>query len=176
MWAKAGHPPPLLMDWDRLQRSGDAFPIEILDMQDSRRVLYGEDPFPGILVSREPLRLQVEHELHGKLIHLREAFLTAGGKAKAVRALMENSLSSFLVLFRAVLRLAGEKPPIRKLDSLELLKKYVDFDDDGFRQVAALREGVSTPDVLALFKRYLKAVEVIVTAVDSSKFIIKEER
>ena len=45
-WAKAGNRPPLLFTRDQLQASASVFPIELLDMRQSHRVLFGEDPSP----------------------------------------------------------------------------------------------------------------------------------
>ena len=44
-WTRAGHRPPLLFTCGQLQASADAFPIELLDMQQSHRVLFGEVSF-----------------------------------------------------------------------------------------------------------------------------------
>ena len=45
-WAKAGNRPPLLFTRGQLKASADVFPIELLDMRQSHRVLFGEDPWP----------------------------------------------------------------------------------------------------------------------------------
>jgi hypothetical protein len=167
-WAKAGNPPPLLFTQQQLKVSADVFPIELADMRDSRRILYGEDPLEKTVVSLEPLRHELEHQLRGKLIQLRERFLLAGGKPAQVRELLVNSLSTFLVLFRAALRLQGGTPPVKKMEALAALRKHIDFDDEVFRRVEEIKEGRKhkETDALLLFARYLKAVETVAEAVD----------
>ena len=59
-WTKAGHRPPLLFTRGQLQASAEVFPIELLDMRQSHRVLFGEDPLADVRVNHEHLRLQLE--------------------------------------------------------------------------------------------------------------------
>ena len=170
-WAKAGNPAPLLFTLERLRTSADVFPIELLDIKDTHGILYGEDVLDGIAVSRENLRLELEHELKGKLIQLRERYLLSGGKSRAVAELMVQSLSTFLVLFRAALRLYGASVPPRKLEALTILKEHVDFDAEVFTIVSELKEGSKKPkeiNAAALFARYLQTIEAVVDAVDAA--------
>lgn len=169
-WIKAGNPAPLLFTLDRLKKSADVFPIEILDIKQIHRVLYGEDIVAEIDISRENLRLELEHELKGKLIQLRERYLTTGGKPKLVAELMINSLSTFLVLFRGALRLFQDKIPEKKIDVLSSLADHISFDREVFANVEDLKTGkINKSDIQPdeLFERYLDTVEKLVDAVDS---------
>ncbi|MBI4546152.1 MAG: nucleotidyltransferase domain-containing protein, partial [Gemmatimonadetes bacterium] len=76
-WARAGNTAPLVMSWGEWQRAADAFAIEVADMQDAHEVLHGADPLEGVVVDRGAVRLQVERELRGKLVQLREGLLLA---------------------------------------------------------------------------------------------------
>ena len=168
-WMKAGNPAPLLFTLDRLKKSADVFPIEILDIKQSHKILYGDDIISQIEISQENLRLELEHELKGKLIQLRERYLATGGKPKLVCKLMMKSLSTFLVLFRAALRLYEDEVPEKKIDVLDALSQHIRFDTDIFSIIEDLRTGVKKMgDVScdALFERYLKTVEEVVDAVD----------
>jgi hypothetical protein len=166
-WTKAGHPAPLLFTWERLRQSADVFPIELLDIKENQKLLFGEDPLADINIKLDDLRRELEHEMKGKLIALRERFLTTKGAPKQVKELLTSSLSTFLVLFKAALRLQGENPPAKKIEALALLKKHVDFDDEVFSIIWDLREGKKRGEnPVELFKRYLKAVETVTDAVD----------
>jgi hypothetical protein len=109
-WRDAGNPPPMTMTVGEWQRSSDVFPMEYADILDRHRVLHGAPPFEGISVSRENLRLQLEQQVLGKLLQLRQGALLAGTDGKRQLELITASLSTMMVLFRAVLRLNGEKP------------------------------------------------------------------
>jgi hypothetical protein len=168
-WAAKGNPPPLLFTTDQLRRSADVFPIELLDMKECHRILAGEDVLSGIAVDRENLRLQIEHELKGKLIQLREQYMLAGGRSRAIKELMLRSLSPFLVLFRAALRLFQETVPARKMDALDALARHIGYKPDVFVELRRAKEGaapLSAADLHGLFARYLAAVEKVTAAVD----------
>jgi hypothetical protein len=109
-WSGAGNPPPLTLTEEEWRRSADIFPMEYADILERHRVLHGTPPFAGIVVDREHLRLQVEHEAMGALIQFRQGILRAGGDGKAQVELLAGSLSTVMVIFRAVLRLHGEVP------------------------------------------------------------------
>lgn len=169
-WVKDGNTPPLLFTPEGLRRSVDVFPIELLDIRDSHRVLYGQDITGEIEIDVENLRLQLEHELKGKLIQLRERYLETSGQSKRVADLMINSLSSFLVLFRAALRLFREQVPATKLEAATLLSSHIPFDPGIFQSVKALKAGtmkLREVDTEELFGRYLQTIEAIVEAVDA---------
>ncbi len=169
-WTREGNPPPLLFTAERLRRAADVFPIELLDMKDCRRVVAGDDVLADLEVSRENLRLELEHELRGKLIALREQFLLASGRPARIERLLVESLSPFLVLCRAALRLFGPGAPAVKMEALKELAARLSFDTAAFEQVRALKEGrarLRGAEARALFGRYLEAVEIIVDAVDA---------
>ncbi len=168
-WRRAGNPAPLIFTQDRLERSADVFPIEIFDIKAQHRILAGEDVIGGIEPRRDNLRLQVEHELKGKLIQLRARFLETGDRGRAVCDLLVQSLSSFLVLFRAALRLYEVEPPTAKREALQKLNEHIPFDVEVFDTVQALKDGQTKPrqvDADQLFERYLTSVEAVVDAVD----------
>jgi len=110
-WAENGNPPPLTLTMSEWQGSSDIFPMEYADILERHRVLFGTPPFSGIVVDPRNLRLQLEHEAMGKLLKLRQAVLAAGGEAKSQTELLAASLSTIMVIFRAVERLHGAVPP-----------------------------------------------------------------
>jgi hypothetical protein len=110
-WVSRGNPPPLLLSEREWAGSADAFPIEYSDIRDAHVVLAGSNPFIDLHIRKEHLRLQLENELRGKKIQLREGFLAMGQSPEELGALLRRSLPTFLTLFRATLRLAGETVP-----------------------------------------------------------------
>jgi hypothetical protein len=135
----------------------------------------GENLVQGLEIDTKNLRLEIEHELRGKLIKLRQSYLLTGGKPKAVVELMVDSLSTFLVLFRASLRLFEESVPQQKFQALEKLAGHLEFDPGVFAVVQQLKDGTKkAKDVTAceLFNTYLKTIECVIDAVDA--YIQKE--
>jgi predicted nucleotidyltransferase len=109
-WREAGNPPPMTLTMEEWRRSADIFPMEYADILERHRVLHGEPPFEGIHVAKSDLRLQLEQQVMGKLLQLRQGAVLAGTDAKRRIELVAASLSTMMVLFRAVLRLHGERP------------------------------------------------------------------
>jgi hypothetical protein len=91
--------------------SADAFPIEYEDIRAHHRVLAGRDPWSGIRVQREHVRRQLEHELKGKLMHLRQAYAAHWTHPKRLAELVQGTRAGFLTMLRAVLRLVGREVP-----------------------------------------------------------------
>src|SRR4029077_14220422 len=69
-WDRQKQPAPLCMTRLELQRSTDVFTIELLDIQQHHRVLFGNDVVKGLVISMQVHRVQVEYELREKLILL----------------------------------------------------------------------------------------------------------
>lgn len=167
-WIKQGNPPPLLFTLKRFKNSADVFPIEFMDIRDNHKILYGENPLLDLSIVEENLRLELEHELKGKLIQISERFLMTESNPKLVTNLMVQTLSTFLILFKNALRLFDQKPPLRKMEALEELHKHIPCDVEVFRMVERLKTGekIKDLDMIKLFERYLKAIENIVDAID----------
>src|SRR5439155_12430562 len=79
-WRQAGNPNPQLFTAAELASSADVFPIELTDMQQSRRVLTGNDPIAEIKIDMLHFRLQLERELKARLALLRRNYIGCGGR------------------------------------------------------------------------------------------------
>lgn len=163
-WASSGNPPPLLFTNERLLNSSHAFPIELLDIKENHRILHGENVLRALPISQVNLQFQLEHELKGKLIHLRERYLLAGPDEQKTLELMLQSLSSFQIMLKAALRFYEVSVPVKKRDAVRLLAKHVSFDLSVFAELQELRDGaVAQPEgyeaVRSLLGRYLEAIE-----------------
>ena len=85
-WMSDGNPPPMIFTQREWRSSADIFPMEYSDILERHRVLFGEDVFAGISVSPEHLRLQIEQEAMGKLLHLRQSVFGASTDTRAQTA------------------------------------------------------------------------------------------
>ncbi len=178
-WRAAGNPQPQLFTAAELAGSADVFPIELTDMQQSRRVLMGDDPIAEIKIDMHHFRLQLERELKTRLLLLRKNYLACGGRTADVARLMAASVSTFLVLFRAALRLYDESAPVQKAAALEELAQHVQFDPQPFRRVLELKHNKQQPvagQIESLFAQYLESIERVVQAVDHHLRSIHSQR
>lgn len=142
-WQEAGNPPVLEMTAAEWQSSADIFPMEYADILERHRVLYGTLPLDGITVSLPELRLQVEQEAMGKLLRLRRSIMVAGTDRERQQELLRASLSSLLVIFRAVMRLHGEAPPRDGVQVIAAVSARCGFDGAPYQRVVALKRGAA---------------------------------
>jgi pimeloyl-ACP methyl ester carboxylesterase len=170
-WQRLGHPLPVYFTLSELSDAADVFPIEFYQMEKARIVLYGPDPFESLQLSDVNLRHQTEYELRSKLIQLRRLYIPASVSVDKLSALMSDSLGSFAALFRPVLMLHGQDPPIAKPACVRATAKLLGLDDEPFEQIFALRasgEEMRLTEVEAndLFGAYLEQIERVIEAVD----------
>jgi hypothetical protein len=167
-WTGAGNPAPLTLTLDEWHGSADIFPMEYADLLERHRVLFG-DFVTHVKIDMAHLRLQLEHEAMGTLLQLRRGGLAAGNDAQEQLRLLEQSSSTVMVVFRAVLRLQGEKPPH---DNVELSKKIAsmaDFDATPFVQVIWHKRSeakIKTSDAPRVLEGYLAGVQRLVRYLD----------
>ncbi len=169
-WHSLGQPMPVYFTVKELKRAADVFPIEFLQMEKARKVLYGRDPFEFVDISRANLRHQTEYELRTKLIQLRRLCIPASISVEKLSALMSDSLASFAALFRAVLILHGQEPPVSKADSVRATARLLALEVSPFEQILELRAKAKSTlketEANSVFSAYMAQIERVIEAVD----------
>ena len=168
-WRKRNVAIPLFMTRDYLTGALDAYPIEFLNMKRSYRVVTGEDILAPIVFEPCNIRLQLERELRGKLIHLRSGYLATEGKPKKIRELIGASLTAFVSLFSALLCLKDLAIPKRKSDVIAAAGAAFGFDAAVFlkcEEIKRERNHFSSAEVSAVFRDYLKEVNCLCELID----------
>jgi predicted nucleotidyltransferase len=169
-WSRKQRHAPLVLTREELERSADVFSIELFDMQQRHRVLFGDDPLSGLSIPMHLHRAQLEYELREKLILLRERLLLHAGNERRLWELLLGSLSAFATLFRHTLIALGEVAPHSKREVLQALTARIQFDPSAFLQLLDIREHKADRkqfNVKDVFARYLEAVQRITAAVDT---------
>jgi len=168
-WSRGGQPPPLIFSDAEWRASTDVFPIEMEDMRDAHRVLAGRDPFEGIATRRSDLRVELEHEVRGKVLRLRTEYAAAAADGKALGRLLVHSAGTFFVLFRALLRLTGGVPPAGHDALVRETAAAANLDAAAFDWVLAAIDGRNPPALGAfdpIAGRYVDAMEKLADAID----------
>ena len=170
-WQKLGHPVPVYFTVSELQNAADVFPIEFHYMEYARKVLYGADVLADLNISDEFLRHQTEFELRSKLIKLRREYIPASASTDGLINLMAESLASFASLFRAVLLLFDENPPVLKQEIVQLTARKLEIDGTPFEKIFNIRENNFSKmhdevSANSLFAEYMQGIENIIAAVD----------
>ncbi|HEY6809455.1 MAG TPA: hypothetical protein VI160_11795 [Gemmatimonadales bacterium] len=157
-WIKAGHPAPLIFTDDEWRDSADVFAIEFEDARAAYRLLAGRDPWAGITVARADVRLQLEHELRGKVIRLRQTFAAVHGDSRALARAVGASVAGVLTMWRALLRLAGRPVPPDAAAVIRDAAALVGFPPAPVESVAAAGRGLTLADRDPRARDWLDAV------------------
>jgi predicted nucleotidyltransferase len=160
-------PAPLFFTWDELQQAADVFAIEILDMKQGRRVLYGKDVVAEIEVPMNLHRVQIEHDLRTMILKLRQHYLRAPGNSKELAPVLRKSFSGVLTLLRHTVIAFGEDPPVTEHDIIARAAALTGSNASAFEALLRLREtGEFHGQLIPVYGGYLKALEKISSALD----------
>ena len=167
-WAGSGNPAPLTLTLDEWHGSADIFPMEYADILERHKVLYG-DFRTDVRVDPAHLRLQLEHEAMGTLLQLRRGALAAGNDPKEQLVLLEQSASTVMVVFRALVRLRGEVPPQDNVELVQQVATITSLDASPFARVVWHRRGqtpIKATDAPAVLDSYLQGMQQVVRYLD----------
>jgi len=83
---------------------------------------------------------------------------------------MSDSLASFAALFRAVLILHGQDPPVSKADSVRATAHLLELEVSPFEQIFQLRSKTGSTltgtQANTVFSAYMAQIERVIEAVD----------
>mgnify|MGYP000028245982 CR=1 FL=1 len=166
---KKGIIAPLFLTEKHVETSTDAFPLEFLEMKDNHLLIYGKDILEDLEISQANIRLQCEQQLKGKLIRLRQAYLEIGLRKKGVEALLIESLTSLIPVFRNMLRLKEKDVPREKEKVVKALSTHFQVNEEVFLSILRDKRGdervggMKAEDFLG---RYLEEIRKLAIAVD----------
>lgn len=168
-WHQMGFALPLLLDREFLRCGRDVFPMEFYDIKEQHRVLWGEEIFRDLDIDTRHLRFQAEHEARSKLLRLRALYLECAADPPRLRTLMLDSLKTFLVLMRNLVRLFGKAGLLSYGEVLSQFEQQFRIALPSTHQLVAIRAGQQqwppTP-VPECFRAYLAEVEQLIRVID----------
>jgi hypothetical protein len=169
---KPPHYEPLFMTREQIEHSLDSFPIEWLEIQEAHLLIEGQDVLSDLDVPQTDLRLQCEHELRGKFIQLRQAYLARARHPDQLAPILKTSASSMATLFRTLIRLHGETPPADATHVVERVADLYRLDAEpllGPYLVRYTERHYRGAELQMLFRRFLIELERLVSAIDSMR-------
>src|SRR5580658_4253674 len=159
--------PPMIMTLDELRESADVFAIELLDIKESHKTLFGQDVAAAIEVPMNLHRIEVEHELRTTLLRLRHHLLLSSNQDE-LRAVLAKSITSVLTLFRHALIALGEKPPHARPQLLERAAVVFGFEVAPLQSILELRNDNRRPENLKdLYHAYMSAIQRVAHELDA---------
>jgi hypothetical protein len=103
---------PLIVTPEYVRRSLDAFPLEFLEIHQTRCTVFGDDTFAAIEPHPEHLRLQCERELKRLMIRLRQGLLAGETTPDYLAALLEDLRRHAERILCGFLWLRGDRLPL----------------------------------------------------------------
>jgi predicted nucleotidyltransferase len=168
-WQRRGVATPHVVTKAFISSSLDVYPVEFLVMKDHYRLVWGEDVLAEVSFDPRYLRLQIERELKGKLLHLRRGYLETEGKAKRITQLIAASVTAYIAVFRAVLHLKGIPVPEEKRALVRAAAAAHGFDPQAFLACLDVRDGAKLPTAQTheVFRAYLRAAQSLADGIDN---------
>jgi predicted nucleotidyltransferase len=168
-WRKRGVAVPLVMTRKFIDSSLDSYPIEFLNMKNRSALIYGENVLEPLMIKPEDLRLQIERELHSKILLLREGYLESAGSARHLRNLIQKSFTAFIALFHAMLHLKNVETPRDTPETIREMNRVFTIEANVFMLCFEIRQGtdkLSGKEVKGVFKQYMQEVEKMFHIID----------
>ncbi len=162
---------PLFLTSGELRHATQVFPLELADIKDSGRLLYGSNLLDAIHIEADHVRAQCRRELHARLIRLRQEYLELGDRRNALAGILTGALTSLLPVCRAVLRLGGTPVPITDAAVVEAIVAKHHLDRDLFTSLLGHKRGsrqLATADLEGLLSRLLVEWERVMALVDAT--------
>lgn len=170
-WHGAGLAVPLVVDGEFLVRAADVFPLELSEIREQHRLLFGEPVLDALEVRLHNLRHQVEFELRSKALRLTALYLEADVDRQVLEEALLGSVKSFAVLMKQLLRLVGETGPLPSFaEVVERFASRFSLPLPAVRLLLAIRTGASRwpADIAALMQDYLADIQAVIHVADTA--------
>jgi hypothetical protein len=166
-WHTRGLATPLFLAAHEFERSLDAFPLEFGTILADHVVVFGKNPFEGLNVNSSDVRRACEVQARSHLLHLREGFLEARGRADALSVLIVRSAAPFSALLTSLARLEGVAPrdPAAAGRHAERTLQLTPGSVTDVVKLVDVSE-ISSAEATRIFPAYFDAVERLVKYVD----------
>lgn len=168
-WRKRNVAVPLFLSTHYIETSTDVYPIEYFNFQKRYVLVFGKDMLKELSFKKEDLRLQIEREIKGKFLILRESYLESAGKKAALMVIIDRSLHAFMAIFNALFELKDIKAAEDKRSIITDTCRVFGLDNLIFMKLLNIKEGRIKPDekeLNSIFKDYLNEIEKLSKIVD----------
>lgn len=149
---------PLILTPDEVRPGAVVFPTKFLDIKDYHVILHGDDPFAGLEVPREQIRLRIVQQLRNMTLRLRRRYVAVHDDRESQAAALADLARPLAIEMAALLRLAGKPVPADDRTSAIFQAAAAAFDLDGeaLARLAAFRQDErAREDLQPLFTRLL---------------------
>ena len=170
-WERRRIATPLVVEQTFLASSTDSYPLEILGMMASYRVLKGTDPFEGLVLEKEHVRLQVEREAKAKTLLLRSGYMESCGKHQRLLSCLAGALPALQAILRGVLYMQDRDWKQCGSHLHKQCAEWIGIDGDVLDAIHAARQETRRPnrqDTLQLYTKTLGMLRSLSELVDET--------
>lgn len=160
---------PLLFTNLDLLDSTDVFPLRILQVKRSYRLLSGIDVLKELTIQPEHIRLACEREAKSIVMRLRQLYLIQSGLRPFWREALIESVTVLFQLLRCALELSGIAIPEEEEGLLELSEREMGVDPAAIMRVFLLKfqnDRNERQNLEQIFLQYLNTVECVSRYID----------
>lgn len=170
-WTRKNVAPPIIATPDYIFRSVDVFPLEFSEIKENHILIYGRDLVGEIDIDLEYLRLQVESELKGKLLKLRQGIIFLSSDLAEFKKFFIRMITSFIPVFRGVLRLFEITPPNDFPELSRKIEAHTGFSSVILRKAWDIKKGalVSHDDLNNITYQFHEELEKLIEKIDKLK-------
>jgi hypothetical protein len=165
-WMRRGVAAPLLLTPEYLATAPVDYPVEFLDVQQSCRVLAGDDLFAAVKISRPELQRQCRRELLGLALQLRKEFVRHGTHPKELAQVLVQTVRALIPLFKAIVLLYDRKVPMSKAELITAVEDLFGLGSSVLSEVYNRPLGRPESTVVR-FDGLLKIVEMLVVHISA---------
>lgn len=133
---------PLLLTPGEVKYAAETFPTKFLDIKSFHILIDGENPFTGIEVSPDRVRIRIEQELCNFSLRLRRRYLAIAQQEHEQTALLLEIARPLSLELASLLQLAGKEVPDedRTLALFEAASREFGLDGKALEHLALLRQ------------------------------------
>ncbi len=151
---------PLLFEVDFLEQNKDYFCMEILELKENIKVLYGKNPVQNIDIESQALRNQIKREIASKMLAVRSSFLELTLERKTVEDIAYRSLYNFYLISKYILYLLNIK---QSQNIFEDFENYFSISLENTKKLFFMPKRPTFDKLLPLFENYLKELDNFLT-------------
>ncbi len=153
---------PMVMTPAFLQASRDSFPLELIEMQQQRLVLLGEDFFAGVTFDPPHVRLQCERELKSLSVGMRQAVVADGVKEASIQRAALPAIFGLVRVMRGMLWLKG------RTEALPATTILAEIENLAGRHLPGVRRAFDFPSAVdwIVFQQLYDDIEALGTIAD----------
>ncbi len=146
---------PLLIECDFLEKHKNHFCMEILELKEHTKVLYGTNPASIINIDNQDLKNQIKREIASKILSIRGSFLELTLERKIVEEIAYRSLYNFYLISKYILYLNDKSSK----NAFEDMEKHFSINLENTKRLFFMEKRPTFDKLLPLFEGYLKELD-----------------